>query len=304
MPAARADVACLMYHEVTDDPSTSGFQRTSALPYVHSAVAFRAHLERIAARALRPSLVTDLDLTRPGRHLLLTFDDGGRSAMYAAELLERRGWRGHFFVVTAKIGDPTFLAEQDIRDLRAAGHLVGSHSHTHPDIFRQQSRARMLDEWHTSAAILEDLLGEACIAASVPGGDISSDVLATASEARFRYLFTSEPWFTPKRLNHCWIIGRVILKSGTLPRDIEAFAQFRGWRQAQLVRGLKAVVRRGLGPLYRVYVERTTTPTLRPPFRAVPAEGGPMIAPARPDADAPGRGAAEGVVPGGRTPRG
>lgn len=300
MPAARAEVACLMYHEVTDNPTTSGFQRTSALQYAHSPVAFRAHLERIAARALRPVLIADLDLTRPGRHLLLTFDDGGRSARYAAGLLEDRGWRGHFFVVTSKIGDRTFLSAQDIRALHGAGHLIGSHSHTHPDIFRNQSRARMLDEWHTSAAILEDLLGEPCLAASVPGGDLSSDVLATASEARFRYLFTSEPWFTPKQLHDCWIIGRVILKTGTLPRDIEAFAQLRGWRQAQLVRGLKAVVKRGLGPLYRIYVERTTSPTPATAIRASAGRSAPVIVP--PNADAPGHEAAEGVVRGG-TPR-
>jgi peptidoglycan/xylan/chitin deacetylase (PgdA/CDA1 family) len=260
MHDARAEIACLMYHEVTDDPSTSGFQRPSARQYAHSRSAFRDHLARIAARSLTPRLVVELDFDRLGRHLLLTFDDGGKSALGVAEELGRRGWLAHFFVVTSRIGERTFLDPVEIRWLRSCGHVIGSHSHTHPDIFRDQPRSRMLAEWRDSAAILEDIIGEPCLAASVPGGDLSSFVLDTASEAGFRYLFTSEPWFTPQRLGDCWIIGRACLKAGMAPQAIEDLAQFRGWRRAQLMRGLKSVVRRGLGPLYRMYVAHITTP--------------------------------------------
>jgi len=37
-----------------------------------------------------------MDFERPGRHVLLTFDDGGKSALYASDQLSRRGWKGHF----------------------------------------------------------------------------------------------------------------------------------------------------------------------------------------------------------------
>ncbi|HSA54783.1 MAG TPA: polysaccharide deacetylase family protein [Gemmatimonadaceae bacterium] len=260
----RAEIACLMYHEVTDHPSDTGFQRPAARQYAHSRSAFRDHLERIAARSLTPRLVYELDFDRLGRHLLLTFDDGGKSALDVAEELSRRGWLAHFFVVTSRIGERTFLDAYEIRWLRSCGHVIGSHSHTHPDIFRDQPRGRMLAEWRDSSAILEDILGEPCLAASVPGGDLSGYVLDTASEAGFRFLFTSEPWFTPQRLGDCWIIGRVCLKAGMAPQAIEQLAQFRGWRRAQLLRGLKAVVRRGLGPLYRMYVAHITSPAGAP----------------------------------------
>lgn len=279
---ARAEIACLMYHEVTDDPSKSGFQRPAARQYAHSRSAFRDHLERIAARSLTPRLVYELDFDRLGRHLLLTFDDGGKSALDVAEELARRGWLAHFFVVTSRIGERTFLDAYEIRWLRSCGHIIGSHSHTHPDIFRDQPRARMLAEWRDSAAILEDILGEPCLAASVPGGDLSSYVLDTASEAGFRYLFTSEPWFTPQRLADCWIIGRACLKAGMPPQAIEELAQFRGWRRAQLMRGIKAVVRRGLGPLYRMYVAHITTPAGSAPLPGVARNGGPPGPAARP----------------------
>src|SRR5204863_366926 len=83
---------------------------------------------RIATEPYAPELVTDLDLTRPGRHVVLTFDDGGRSALAIGDTLAARGWRGHFFIVTGLIGSRAFLAPQQIRYLRGCGHVIGSHS--------------------------------------------------------------------------------------------------------------------------------------------------------------------------------
>lgn len=257
---SQAEIACLMYHEVSDDQSDTGFQRPAARHYVFTRRAFADHLERLRSAALSPEIVTRMDINHPQRHLLLTFDDGGRSALYAAEELSRRGWWGHFFVVTGRIGERTFLDASGIRTLRDMGHLVGSHSHTHPDIFRDLTRIRMFDEWRTSARILEDLLGEPCVLASVPGGDISAAVLESANDAGFRFLFTSEPWTTPRRVGDCLILGRLCLKSGTTADNVEDLVQFRGWRRARLERGLKGLARIGMAPLYRLYVEKITVP--------------------------------------------
>ena len=60
--SASPEVAGLMYHEVTDDPTTSGFQRPGALPYTLTRAAFASHLHAIAGGPLKPELVTDVDL--------------------------------------------------------------------------------------------------------------------------------------------------------------------------------------------------------------------------------------------------
>jgi len=260
-------LASLMYHEVTNDPSTSGFQRPAARRYAHTPELFGRHLDEIALGGLAPERVDQVEMQLPGRHLLLTFDDGGRSARYAADELLKRGWVGHFFIVTSRIGGDTFLSASDIRQMRRDGHLIGSHSHTHPDIFRDGTRRLMLEEWRVSAKILEDLLGEPCQAAAVPGGDISPEVLESARDAGYRYLFTSEPWIMPWLIGGCWIVGRVCLKAGTPPETVAALTQFRGWGRARLVRALKDVARYGLGPLYRMYVAHTTRAE-EPPVRA------------------------------------
>jgi peptidoglycan/xylan/chitin deacetylase (PgdA/CDA1 family) len=254
------EVAGLMYHEVTDDPKTSGFQRRGAIPYTYSRAAFRRHLDAIADAGVIPRLVTDVDLTRakPERHVLLTFDDGGASAMYAAEELHRRGWRGHFFIITARLGERTFLKPADVRSLRDAGHLVGSHSHTHPDIFRNLSPEMMATEWRVSCAILESLLGQPVAAASVPGGDISRTVLESVGDIGVRYLFTSEPQLRPERVGETWILGRVILKAGVTPATVRELVSFRGWQRVQLLRRLTTWARTLSPSLYAQYVRLRT----------------------------------------------
>jgi peptidoglycan/xylan/chitin deacetylase (PgdA/CDA1 family) len=259
----QAQLATLMYHEIADDCSTTGFQRPAARHYAFTPAAFAEHLARVAATGSRPGRVSDVDLDAPGRHLLLTFDDCGVSALYAGEELAKRGWRGHFFAVTGRIGERTFLDGAGLRALRDMGHVVGSHSHTHPDIFRDLTRARMLEEWRISVRILEDLLGEPCLTASVPGGDISATVLESADEAGFRHLFTSEPWTSPRKVGQCWILGRLCLKTGTTADVVDELLHFQGWRMARLERGLKELARYGMAPLYRLYVERQTMPLPR-----------------------------------------
>ena len=251
-------VAGFCFHEVTDDPRSSGFQRPGAVPFTLTRRAFTSHLEAIAGSPWLPCRVTELGTEVPSRCLLLTFDDGGRSALDAADELSRRGWRGHFFVTTSRIGTATFLAAEGIRYLHGCGHVVGSHSHTHPDIFRELTSAAMLAEWRTSAAVLSDLLGVPCEAASVPGGEISPAVLESAAETGFRFLFTVEPRVSPWSAHQCRVFGRYIVKARTPPSLVGRLARFRGWSGALAVRRLKAVARRSIPPLYRYVVARRT----------------------------------------------
>jgi peptidoglycan/xylan/chitin deacetylase (PgdA/CDA1 family) len=265
---ARPEVATFDYHEVTDDPRTSGLQRLGAMPYKLTAQAFARHLAEMATSPVIPELVDAIDLTGPGRHLLLTFDDGGKSAVYASEELSRRGWKAHFFIITSRIGTRTFLDASEIRYIRSQGHLVGSHSHTHPNIFKEQSFESMVREWRVSCDRLAQLLGEACRTAAVPGGDISRMVLESASAAGLSHLFTCEPRLTPERVGHCWILGRFLPKVSTPLARIRDLAHFRGWGRALLVRRLK-VLGRIVAPLpYRWLVRHRTHEFPAPPSSA------------------------------------
>jgi peptidoglycan/xylan/chitin deacetylase (PgdA/CDA1 family) len=250
----RIRIASLAYHEVADEAASSGFQRRGARAYRTTVAEFVRQLDAIGRLSQAPGRITDVDWSRPGRHLLLTFDDGGRSALEAGAELCRRGWRGHFFVTTALIGQRTFLDAAGVRELHRCGHVVGSHSHTHPDIFRELPYDAMLREWLVSRDILSQLLGADVTAASVPGGDISGDVLRSAANTGYRFLFTSEPRLTPQYTGSCRVIGRAVLKHGASPRYVAQLADFSGWAREGLKRTLKNSARRGFPALYRHYV--------------------------------------------------
>ena len=264
MPGSRpsrgtdAAVATFAYHDVTDQTQDSGFQSPGASPYKLRWAAFERHLDGMADARLRPELVTAVDLATPGRHLLLTFDDGGKSALAVGDELSRRGWLGHFFIITGRIGEKTFLDAAGIRYLRQCGHLIGSHSHTHPHIFREQTPEQMVAEWRTSCDRLADLLGEPCTVASVPGGDISRPALESAGMVGLRYLFTSEPTVVPQLVGGCWVLGRFCPKVSTAPSRIRELAGFRGWERALLIRRLKVFARVILAGPYRRYMRRQT----------------------------------------------
>lgn len=261
-------VASFGYHEVTDNPLSSGFQRAGAMPYKHSRFAFTQHLAHIATGPVQPrERVTSIDFTKPGRHLLLTFDDGGVSAMHSAEELTRRGWIGHYFIVTGRLGTRGFLSGADVKELAAMGHVVGSHSHTHPDIFREQTLGKMLTEWQVSSSLLTQLLGRPIDTAAVPGGHISRAVLTSASMFGFRVLFTCEPRLVPWQVGGCTMLGRYLLKTHTPLLRVRDLAHFEGWTSARAMRFVKEAVRHTVPGLYRAYVTARTRE--QPPVGAV-----------------------------------
>jgi peptidoglycan/xylan/chitin deacetylase (PgdA/CDA1 family) len=262
--AQRPLVATLGYHDVTDTPDESGFQRDGAVAYKLGTAQFTHQLDCITSGRMAPGLVTQIDLTRPGRHLLLTFDDGGKSALSISEELCRRGWRGHFFITTGLIGRRTFLDREEIREIRRLGHVVGSHSHNHPDIYRELAWEQMVVEWRRSSDMLAQLLGEPCDTGAVPGGEISASVLRSASAAGLRYVFTSEPVLRPRIVGGCWVLGRFCVKRSTTAADVMRLSRFQGWAGKLLVRKIKSAASRSLPAFYRFYVSRSAREWLEP----------------------------------------
>jgi peptidoglycan/xylan/chitin deacetylase (PgdA/CDA1 family) len=206
----------LLYHDVVPQYryETSGFQGADADIYKLECEEFRRHMCVLAASSLRPQTVT-----APGadaeRVLLLTFDDGGASAIHhTAGILAEHGWHGHMFMTTSRIGAPGFLDEVQLRALRDAGHIVGSHSDTHPLRMAALSAAKLDTEWRESVRRLEQVLGERVTTASIPGGYYSRAVAASAAAAGIRILFTSEPVTSTAMVDGCLVIGRFSVQQG------------------------------------------------------------------------------------------
>jgi peptidoglycan/xylan/chitin deacetylase (PgdA/CDA1 family) len=211
-----------MYHDVVPAGAedTSGFPGIDAALYKLTPDLFEAHLRAITNR-FHPSAPSALP-ARPGP--VLTFDDGGVSALMAADLLERHGLAGHFFITVNYIGSAGFLTGDDLRALRQRGHTIGSHSCSHPLRMGHGSRQHVLEEWTQSRAVLSDLLGADVTAASVPGGDFGPIVAEAAAAAGFTRLFTSEPTRQSREMCGLTVHGRFTIQRWTSPETAGAAA--------------------------------------------------------------------------------
>ncbi len=238
----------IMYHDVFEDesPRPSGFAGAGADLYKLAASDFAAQLAAIrrVAGELGVGRVDEAPRSNGRAPLYLTFDDGGESAStLIAGALERHGWRGHFFVTTDYIGKPGFLTGEQIRDLRARGHVIGSHSCSHPPRMSHCTWDRLLREWTGSVRVLSGILDEPVRTASVPGGYYSREVAEAAAQAGIRFLFTSEPTMRPHTVRDCLVLGRYFVQRGMPPSVAAGFAAARAgvrWKQALLWKAKKA----------------------------------------------------------------
>jgi peptidoglycan/xylan/chitin deacetylase (PgdA/CDA1 family) len=220
-------ILALEYHDiVTDDAwDTSGFQGRGAATYKVDATVFAQHLDAVRATGL-PIVVDPIrPPERPSPTVIWTFDDGGSGfAAHAADLLEQRGWRGQVFMTTGWIGKPGFLTGPQLRDLQSRGHVIGTHSRTHPPRFAALRQDAMDEEWRSSIADLQHLLGHEVRSASVPGGSFSRSVAETAARNGIQTLFTSEPTTRRALVDGCTVVGRFTVRRGHRAAYVTALA--------------------------------------------------------------------------------
>jgi len=194
----------LLYHDVVPDQrfDLSGFQGPGPNLYKLEQTEFRRHLESIAR-------------VSAGGRPLLTFDDGGSSAYSpVAGMLEEFGWTGHFFITTDRIGTRGFLNGAQLIALRKRGHIIGSHSCSHPARISGCTPEELNREWSESVRTLERLLGEPVTTASIPAGYYSRRVASAAARAGIRLLYTSEPVTSTHVVEGCTLAGRFTIQQG------------------------------------------------------------------------------------------
>ncbi len=232
-------VITLGYHDVVEEDCEARAPAPGhSTWYTLSRHDFRKHLVAIRARvgeqAVRRFDAEPLPQARAS--VLITVDDGtGGAYRCAAAELDAVGWLGHFFITTNWIGKPGFVSRHDIRDLFGRGHVIGSHSCSHPERTSSLRWEELLREWSESCAVLSDIIGERVTVASVPGGYSSHEVCQAAAASGITVLFTSEPTVAAKIVDGCLVMGRYSVRRSTTTAAVAAIASgARGprWRQA------------------------------------------------------------------------
>ena len=136
----------------------------------------------LAWAALSPeSQIFGRTLIAPSRpdEFALTFDDGPNPAVtpHLLEVLARTNVRATFFL----IGGFVRLCPGLVREIAAAGHLIGNHTMTHPWLAWQSER-RIREELGGASAAIEDVLGEPVRYFRAPHGARRPAVLRVARE--------------------------------------------------------------------------------------------------------------------------
>ncbi|WP_420129102.1 polysaccharide deacetylase family protein [Longimicrobium sp.] len=147
------------------------------------------------------------------RQVILTFDDGTAGQMRAAEILERHGFRGIFFVIPTRTGsNDGFLGADDLERLARAGHRVAAHGWQH------RSLPGSGTEVAASLARSPTTLGEraqptAKYDFAFPFGHYT-DYIAEALAGGYRYLHTVNPGYWDGRSP---LLPRMLIMAGVKP---------------------------------------------------------------------------------------
>lgn len=226
---AAPEWVALTYHRVAEE-GAAGLE-----DYRVSPQRFAEHMQWLAEHGYAAVSVEQLEahLWRgaelPPRSVLITFDDGCLDVLtHAAPEMERRGFVGSVFLVTAEMGgaaqwDAAYGAPARLLDwsqaeaLRHRGWSFGAHGARHMPLTGLTAK-ELCQELAASRKAIERRLGR-CSSLAYPYGDVDEAVARESYATGFRLGFTCEP--------RRWRRGAPILK---LPR----LTALGGWSGAEL----------------------------------------------------------------------
>jgi peptidoglycan/xylan/chitin deacetylase (PgdA/CDA1 family) len=189
--ADEVGIPVLTWHGFVDSLSARGGNLTETYARFEQTLAW---LRQQGFRSVFPGEVRPGD--DRGRLVVLTFDDGPKDDLRAAEILERYGFRGIFFVIPNRIreGNPRHLTPDEVRRLVRGGHRVAAHGYEHRSL--AGSGAEVAGTLTRSLGIIGQRTdaGVAGEDFAFPFGHYTPEV-ADAVAGRFRYLHTVDPGY-------------------------------------------------------------------------------------------------------------
>lgn len=124
------------------------------------------------------SLVLGKPMEHDKKYCLITFDDGHKSNLWAAEELKKRGLVGYFYVLKDySMSNSDYLNEDDIKKIYFMGHKIGIHGKNH-GWWTKKSSDQLVNELKETKEWIERITGEECVTCSAPGGIINDEVIS------------------------------------------------------------------------------------------------------------------------------
>lgn len=183
---------CLMYHSIgSGDCAEAGAEL-----YAVTVEQFKKQMAYLGTVPIRG-----------GDSPFVTFDDGLLdNYTQAFPILQEYGLKAYFFIMPLKVGTPGYMHWEQIKALKNAGMVIGSHGMTHR-ILTELNSEELDDEIKASKKMLEENLGKTVDYFSIPRGFYNQEVIARAKAAGYLKVFTSNP-----KDNDDFKIGRIPVK--------------------------------------------------------------------------------------------
>ena len=203
--AQGAGVPVLVYHEVVTDTRGEG---ETAITLAH----FAEQMELLADGGFATVSVAELvrymkgEGTLPPNAVVITFEDGWKSALNAIPVLDRHGLKASFWIITGNGIGGHYLDWSDIEKLAAnPRYEVYSHTVSHPwdprnnlvtwvqGPGKDEGRRDALHELAESKRVLEQRLGRPVPYLAWPSGWFDDTLVGLAQQAGYTALLTTEP---------------------------------------------------------------------------------------------------------------
>jgi peptidoglycan/xylan/chitin deacetylase (PgdA/CDA1 family) len=163
----------LMYHSISNDAD----DRLAVTPEQFAAEMQFLNVQQFQVVTLEEACMRLGSASDFARTIVLTFDDGYRDFLTnAVPVLERCRFPATLFIVTQESqaqwrrsgGTKPLLSREEIREIKARGFSLGSHTVTHPDL-TSLDEGKLNQELTDSRALIAEM-GETFIPFAYPGG--------------------------------------------------------------------------------------------------------------------------------------
>ena len=172
----------LEYHMVTENP------HPDAKPYVVPPEDFAEQLDYLAEEGYTTITPQDYARARKGKQqlpekpIILSFDDGYEDNWRVVlPMLEERGMKAVFYMVTNSIGKPGYLTWDNLFDMERRGMEIGSHTANHLPL-TTLSPEKQREELRLSKLMLEWKGMKTIYSFSYPNGSYNAGVVTMLAE--------------------------------------------------------------------------------------------------------------------------
>lgn len=122
----------------------------------------------------------------------ISFDDSNESdVMIALPALLARGLSAQFFIVAGRLGTPSFLTDDHVRELSAKGMSIGTHGMSHRPWLRMKPAIREA-ELVEARRRLEHVVGRQVTEAACPMGRYDRRLLSDLRRLEYQRVYTSD----------------------------------------------------------------------------------------------------------------